>query len=45
VTITERSGGFLLTRTSRPSFLAKSAMTATALSVAPVDYLVRPGTA
>ena len=45
VSVTERVGGFLLTRTSRRSFLARSAMTATALSVAPVDFLLRPGTA
>ena len=45
MSITQRIGGLLLTRTSRRSFLAKSAMTATALSVAPVDYLLRPGTA
>ena len=35
----------LLTRTSRRSFLARTTMTATALSVAPVDFLLRPGSA
>ena len=38
-------GEFLLTRTSRRGFLAKATVTATALTVAPVDLLVRPGTA
>jgi hypothetical protein len=45
VSVTERLGGFLAARTSRRSFLAKTTMTATALSVAPVDFLLRPGTA
>ncbi len=43
--MTERIGDFLLARTSRRSFLARSAMTATALSVGPVDFLLKPGTA
>ncbi|MBV9661690.1 MAG: hypothetical protein JO337_11090 [Acidimicrobiales bacterium] len=38
-------GGFLLSRTSRRGFLAKATVTATALSVAPVELLTRPGTA
>jgi hypothetical protein len=45
VTVAERLGGFLASRTSRRSFLARTTMTATALSVAPVDFLLRPGTA
>ncbi len=45
MTMTERLGSFLLTRTSRRSFLATTTMTATALSVAPVDFVLRPGTA
>ncbi len=42
MSVTERLGGFLLAKSSRRSFIAKSAMTATALSVAPVDFLLHP---
>ncbi len=45
MSVTDRIGNFLLTRTSRRSFIARSAMTATALSVAPVDFMLKPGTA
>ncbi len=45
MSVTERIGGFLLARSSRRSFLAKATLTATALSVGPVDFLLRPGTA
>jgi hypothetical protein len=45
VSVTEKLGGFLADRTSRRSFLARGTMAATALSVAPVDFLVRPGSA
>src|SRR5215831_3617354 len=43
--VTRELGGFLLSRTSRRGFLAKATVTATALSVAPVDLLIRPGSA
>ncbi len=45
MSVAERLGGFLANRTSRRSFLARSTMAATALSIGPVDYLIRPGTA
>jgi hypothetical protein len=45
MSITDGIGDFLFSRTSRRGFLAKATVTATALSVAPVDLLVRPGTA
>jgi hypothetical protein len=45
VSVTDRLGGFLASRTTRRSFLARTTLTATALSVAPVDFLLRPGTA
>jgi len=45
VSVTERVGGFLANRTSRRSFLARATMAATAVSVGPVDFLIRPGTA
>jgi hypothetical protein len=45
MTVTEKLGGYLMARTSRRSFLARTTMTATALSVAPIDFLVRPGSA
>jgi hypothetical protein len=45
MSVTERLGGFLVNRTSRRSFLARTTMAATALSIGPVDYLIRPGTA
>ncbi|HET9077046.1 MAG TPA: twin-arginine translocation signal domain-containing protein [Acidimicrobiales bacterium] len=38
-------GDFLLARTSRRGFLAKATVTATALTVAPTDLLLKPGTA
>jgi hypothetical protein len=45
MTVAQRVGGFLANRTSRRSFLARTTMTATALSVGPVDFLLRPGAA
>lgn len=45
MSVTERLGNFLLERSSRRSFLARATMTATALSVAPLDYLIKPGSA
>jgi hypothetical protein len=45
MTVTEKLGGYLMTRTSRRSFLARTTLTATALSVAPVDFVLRPGSA
>jgi hypothetical protein len=45
VSITERVGTYLAERTSRRSFLARATMTATAVSVGGIDFLVRPGTA
>jgi hypothetical protein len=45
VSLTKEIGGFLLSRTSRRGFLAKATVTATALTVAPVELLTRPGTA
>jgi hypothetical protein len=45
LTVTARLGGLLASRTSRRSFIARTTMTATALSVAPVDFLLRPGPA
>ena len=45
MTMTERIGDYLLGRTSRRSFLTKATLTATALTVAPVDFLLRPGSA
>ena len=45
VSVTERLGGFLLARTSRRSFLAKTTLTATALSVSPLDFVLKPGSA
>jgi hypothetical protein len=45
MSITDGIGEFLFSRTSRRGFLAKATVTATALSVAPVDLLVRPGSA
>ena len=43
--VTRELGGLLLSRTSRRGFLAKATVAATALSVAPVDLLIRPGSA
>ena len=45
MTVTERLGEWLVGRTSRRSFLARTTLSATALSVAPIDFLLRPGTA
>jgi hypothetical protein len=45
MTVTAGIGNLLLSRTSRRGFLAKATVTATALSVAPTDLLLRPGTA
>jgi hypothetical protein len=45
MTVTEKLGGYLMNRTSRRSFLARTTMTATALSVAPLDFVLRPGSA
>jgi hypothetical protein len=45
MTVTEKLGNFLMARTSRRSFLSTATMTATALSVVPVDFLLRPGSA
>jgi hypothetical protein len=45
VSLTQEIGSFLLSRTSRRGFLAKATVTATAISVAPVELLTRPGTA
>ncbi len=45
MSITDGIGDFLLNRTSHRGFLAKTTVTATALSVAPVHVLVRPGDA
>jgi Tectonin domain len=45
MTVTEKLGGYLMARSSRRSFLARTTMTATALSVAPIDFMLRPGTA
>ncbi len=36
---------FLVTRTSRRGFLAKATVAAAAMTVAPVDFLLKPGTA
>jgi hypothetical protein len=45
MTITESIGRALLARTSRRGFMARATVTATALSVAPTDFLLKPGTA
>jgi len=45
MSISDAISGFLVERTSRRGFLARATMTATALSVAPVDLLLRPGSA
>jgi hypothetical protein len=45
MTVTDTLAGFFYRRTSRRGFLARATVTATALSVAPVDLLLRPGTA
>ena len=41
-TTVDRLGGWLLERTTRRSFLARTTMGATALSVAPLSYALRP---
>jgi hypothetical protein len=45
MTLTAGIGNMLLSRTSRRGFLARATVTATAISVAPADLLLRPGTA
>jgi hypothetical protein len=45
VSVTESIAGFLMDRTSRRGFLARATITATALSVSPLDLVLRPGTA
>jgi hypothetical protein len=45
VTLTSTLGHALLARTSRRGFLARATVTATAMTVAPADLLLRPGTA
>jgi hypothetical protein len=42
MTVTEKLGDFFMDKTSRRSFLARATMTATALSVAPIDVALRP---
>ncbi len=42
MTIVERLGGFLEERTSRRSFMARTTLAATALSVGPAEFLLRP---
>jgi hypothetical protein len=42
VTIVERLGGFLAERTTRRSFIARTTLTATALSVGPAEFLLKP---
>jgi hypothetical protein len=45
MSVTAGLGEMLLSRTSRRGFLAKATVTATALSVAPTEFLLKPGTA
>jgi hypothetical protein len=45
MTITSGIGDLLLSRTSRRGFLARATVTATAVTVAPTDFLLRPGSA
>jgi hypothetical protein len=45
MSLTAGLGELLLSRTSRRGFLAKATVTATAMSVAPVDLLLKPGSA
>ena len=45
MTVTAGLGNLLLSRTSRRGFLARATVTATAITVAPTDYLLRPGRA
>ncbi len=42
MTLVERVGGFLASRTSRRSFMARSTLAATAMSVGPVEFLLKP---
>jgi hypothetical protein len=42
VSLVERVGEFLAEKTSRRSFIARTTLTATALSVGPLDLLLRP---
>jgi hypothetical protein len=43
--LVERAGAALASRTSRRGFLARSAVIGSALAVAPLQYVLRPGTA
>jgi hypothetical protein len=43
--LVDRASSFLATRTSRRSFLARSAVVGSALAVAPMRYVLRPGSA
>ena len=45
MSVVERLGGLLERRTSRRGALAKAAVAGSAFAVAPVRYLIRPGTA
>ena len=45
MSVAERVGSYLAERTSRRSFLARATLTATALSVGPIEFLIRPATA
>ena len=45
MSVTSAIGEALLSRTSRRGFLSRATVTATALTVAPVEYLLRPGSA
>jgi hypothetical protein len=43
--LAEKASGLLGARTTRRSFIVRAAVTGSALSVAPLDYVLRPGTA
>ena len=45
MSITSTLGDFLLDRSSRRSFVAKATVTAAALSVSPIEFLLKPGSA
>ena len=45
MSVTSALGDFLNERTTRRSFVARATLTAAALSVAPVDFLLKPGSA
>jgi hypothetical protein len=45
VTITSTIGEFLASRSTRRSFVSRATLTAAALSVSPVDFLLKPGSA